>query len=1111
MSLAGLLPHGAEDFGDQTEIVLSGRQIDDTVVRAIAEELKTNRTLTVLDLQSNYITAGGAAQLCDALRLNRSLKELGLANNSLGDEGAAELSNLLDTNHTLERISLDNNAISPALMEKVMFKTLLNTQPLAVKLAMPRAFANDPELKELDLSEYEGSRVSCDLITDCLKANTVLVALNVSNLDIGDSGTAALATLVRRNSSIKELNLSNNSITTHGVRDVADALKQNQGLTSLILSQNKVGDDGARALIDVLRHNDSIVSLDVSRSAVSRVTTQALASAVFLNTQPLHLKRCLFQTAPNDESLKVVDFSHHPNMENSARLLCNALKNNRFVTILNFGGVGVGDEGARDLAQVLTVNHTITELGLASNRITLEGGRQIATALTENQTLVDLNLANNHLGDEGAGLFVAVLSINNSIIALNLEQNEVSASMLDEVEDALFLNEQPIALKKVLPALMKGDAGDEELEVLDFSAYDGQRYHTDASVKILCRALIHNKHVKRLSYANNNVGDAGAVCIADVLKTNRKITHLDFSANAIRDRGCLALCEALKQNNTVTKLDLENNNISETGAQALLDVMKVNNVLVEVSLKFNKIPQTAFTDIQIACAINTQPKSLKHATPRIREADQSLTHIDVSNFDGSKYYNDTAVCILAHELKANDTILSLNLANNTFEQTGAEALAEFLAVNSSLTDLNVANNTIGDVGLSHFCTALQTNSTLTSLNITNNQIGDRGIESLLHALALNDSLVICKADRNDISLSLLQQLEDALKLNTQPKAFKTLLASVNDNDPTLKVLDLSEREDDRYYNDTTCKLLASALLHNQHIVELRLQGNTIGPKGAGYLADALEDNRSIRKINLNGNRIKDEGVMEIARALKVNDVLEAVWTDHNSVSLDAEEELTYRLMLNSLPKSFKATFDRLTANDPTLSYLDYSQEPGSAKVIDDAAMRLIATNLLVNSHVTLLDLSHNRITAQGAAYLEAALRHNTVLCKLNIAHNLLGDAGGRALARAMKQNGTLSYLNVTGNGISPDIVEDIHAAVKINAHQPPSGPAWNTPTPSLRSRTQTPGTRPSSSKSVPFADLTVYDEELAEVDDHFYSQEHYNSIEQMIFEDAMKDQNMLLK
>ena len=82
-----------------------------------------------------------------------------------------------------------------------------------------------------------GSRVSCDLITDCLKANTVLVALNVSNLDIGDSGTAALATLVRRNSSIKELNLSNNSITTHGVRDVADALKQNQGLTSLILSQ----------------------------------------------------------------------------------------------------------------------------------------------------------------------------------------------------------------------------------------------------------------------------------------------------------------------------------------------------------------------------------------------------------------------------------------------------------------------------------------------------------------------------------------------------------------------------------------------------------------------------------------------------------------------------------------------------------------------------------------------------------------------------------------------------------------------------------------------------------------------------------------------------------
>ena len=69
-----------------------------------------------------------------------------------------------------------------------------------------------------------------------------------------------------------------------------------------------------------------------------------------------------------------------------------------------------------------------------------------------------------------------------------------------------------------LPAL---ENNDDSLKELDFSKFDGNRYHNDNSCKILARALRRNKSVTRVNLANNNVGDAGAVAMADVLKVNK--------------------------------------------------------------------------------------------------------------------------------------------------------------------------------------------------------------------------------------------------------------------------------------------------------------------------------------------------------------------------------------------------------------------------------------------------------------------------------------------------------------------------------------------------------------------------------------------------------------
>ncbi|KAF9112498.1 hypothetical protein BGX30_007266, partial [Mortierella sp. GBA39] len=58
----------------------------------LAEALKTNSTLTTMDLQYNSIGLDGAKALAEALRTNSTLTTLKLYGNSIGSDGAMALS-----------------------------------------------------------------------------------------------------------------------------------------------------------------------------------------------------------------------------------------------------------------------------------------------------------------------------------------------------------------------------------------------------------------------------------------------------------------------------------------------------------------------------------------------------------------------------------------------------------------------------------------------------------------------------------------------------------------------------------------------------------------------------------------------------------------------------------------------------------------------------------------------------------------------------------------------------------------------------------------------------------------------------------------------------------
>ena len=90
-----------------TEINLNNNNIEDEGVKVIAEMLKNNNTLRILILEDNEFGVEGAKAIAEALKENRSLIKLNIQQNlTLGNEGIKLLADALKTNTTLKEINL---------------------------------------------------------------------------------------------------------------------------------------------------------------------------------------------------------------------------------------------------------------------------------------------------------------------------------------------------------------------------------------------------------------------------------------------------------------------------------------------------------------------------------------------------------------------------------------------------------------------------------------------------------------------------------------------------------------------------------------------------------------------------------------------------------------------------------------------------------------------------------------------------------------------------------------------------------------------------------------------------------------------------------------------
>ncbi|ORZ15556.1 hypothetical protein BCR41DRAFT_422319 [Lobosporangium transversale] len=273
-------------------IEMKPRFITTSGLQSLANILKADTAITMLNLRDNSVMAGGALALSEALKANRCLTTLNLRNNLIGDEGVMALSEGLKANRTLITLDLMGNSIRKegalALLEVLKTNTTLVTLDLDYdslgKEGILLLSKTNTTLTSLSFSSKEIGDEGALVLSEALKANTALTTLNLQPNLIGNEGALALSEALKANTALTTLNLDGNSIGDEGALALSEALKANTTLTCLNLGFNSIGDEGALALSEALKANTTLTTLDLDGNFFESEGALALSEALKVNT-----------------------------------------------------------------------------------------------------------------------------------------------------------------------------------------------------------------------------------------------------------------------------------------------------------------------------------------------------------------------------------------------------------------------------------------------------------------------------------------------------------------------------------------------------------------------------------------------------------------------------------------------------------------------------------------------------------------------------------------------------------------------------------------------------------------------------------------------------------
>ncbi|XP_051200681.1 RAN GTPase-activating protein 2-like [Lolium perenne] len=291
---------------------------------------------------------------------------------------------------------------------------------------------------------------------------------------------------------------------------------------------------------------------------VMRIFSKALAGSVlrYLNISDNALGekgvRAFTELLKSQGDLEELYVMNDGISEEAAKALSELIPSTEKLKVLHFHNNMTGDEGAMSIAEMVKRSPNLESFRCSATRIGSDGGVALAEALGTCTGLKKLDIRDNLFGVEAGVALSKTLPKLHDLVELYLS-------------DLNLENEGTLAITDVL----KQSAP--QLEILEMAGNE----ITAEAAKGLAECLIAMQSLKKLTLAENELKDSGAVTIAQSLQEGHPdLKELDVSTNMFQRSGARCFAQAITNKAGFVLLNINANFIPDEGIDEVKEILK---------------------------------------------------------------------------------------------------------------------------------------------------------------------------------------------------------------------------------------------------------------------------------------------------------------------------------------------------------------------------------------------------------------------------------------------------------------------------------------------------------------------------------------------------------
>jgi len=412
------------------ELFFFGRSFPDNGFALIlGDGFKNSHSLTEVDISSCTIGKCSAKALANLIRQNPKLQILDICRTKMKTEDLELVLDAIESNDSLTNLNVSNNA--------------LNSQGFKL---LTKSLKNHATLHTLNL--YNNKLQSDDdagTLVDLLQNNHTLTNINLSKMGINQFNVEYISKSFQ---AIKTLDLSLNELDSPGVEILTQVLKSKVCITSLNLSSTLMKTKGMTVISKLIETSKSIKYLDVSNNQFDDQGTVELCKLIKANhpwLQTLYCNSIMFSSQDRAKLFESIKFNtnltelsiRNINIGDDINKLAMSLQSNTSIKRLNVSNNKLGSKGIEILLDYIRTNQSITSLHLNENAITSTGFQAFADYIKHNSTIKNAGISSNIMCMQDVKILIDALSFNTSLAVLGMHwctEDEIIKRMLRSFE-----------------------------------------------------------------------------------------------------------------------------------------------------------------------------------------------------------------------------------------------------------------------------------------------------------------------------------------------------------------------------------------------------------------------------------------------------------------------------------------------------------------------------------------------------------------------------------------------------------------------------------------------------------------------------------------------------